>query len=193
MSKHLTSTGIAIAVVILAIGAAVASSRDDSRSTLSTDGKSEFAARLSGAEEVPPVVTDTTGKVEIEFNEDETKAEYELSVRKGIRVTQSHIHCAPKGVNGPIVVFLAGFHNRGWDVDGSWIENATVTDANVIPPPAGSTCPHVITNLRDLAAAIRAGDTYVNVHTVAHPGGEVRGQLKSEDESGDQRCRSMRS
>ena len=125
MSKHLTSTGIAIAVVILAIGAAVASSRDDSRSTLSTDGKSEFAARLSGAEEVPPVVTDTTGKVEIEFNEDETKAEYELSVRKGIRVTQSHIHCAPKGVNGPIVVFLAGFHNRGWDVDGSWTVSYT--------------------------------------------------------------------
>lgn len=141
----------------------------------------EFRARLSGAEEVPPVVTDTTGKAEIVFNEDETTAEFELEVLQGVRVTQSHIHCAPKGVNGPIVLFLAGFHNRGWDVNGSWIENATATDANVIPPPAGSTCPHVINNLRDLAVAMRQGDTYVNVHTIARPGGEVRGQLKGDD------------
>jgi hypothetical protein len=141
----------------------------------------DFRARLTGAEEVPPVVTDTTGKVEIVLNEDETKAEFELEVLQGVRVTQSHIHCAPKGVNGPVVVFLAGFHNRGWDVNGAWIENATVTDANVIPPAAGSTCPHVINNLRDLAVAMRAGDTYVNVHTVANPPGEVRGQLKADE------------
>jgi len=181
MSKHLIATAAAI---VLAIGAAAASSGDRRGSH---DDGAEFEARLSGAEEVPPVVTDTTGRVKIEFNEDETSAGYELTVRKGVRVTQSHIHCAPKGVNGPIVVFLAGFHNRGWDVDGRWIENATVTDANVIPPAAGSTCPHIITNLRELVAAIRAGDTYVNVHTVAHPGGEVRGQLKGEKEDDDQR------
>jgi hypothetical protein len=148
----------------------------------------QFEARLSGAEEVPPVVTGTTGKVEVVFNADQTKAEFELEVRKGLRVTQSHIHCAPRGVNGPVVVFLAGFHNRGWDVDGSWIENATVTDANVIPPPAGSPCPHVINNLRDLVSAMRQGDTYVNVHTVVNPAGEVRGQLRGDSEGApDQR------
>jgi len=146
--------------------------------TVAQESGQSFRARLSGTEEVPPVVTDTTGKAEIVLNADQTKAEFELEVRKGMRVTQSHIHCAPRGVNGPVVVFLAGFHNRGWDVDGSWIENATATDANVIPPPAGSPCPHVINNLRDLAAAMRAGDTYVNVHTVANPAGEVRGQLR---------------
>jgi len=145
----------------------------------------EFSARLSGSEEVPPVVTDTTGKAEIVFNADQTKLEFELSVRKGVRVTQSHIHCAPKGVNGPIVVFLAGFHNRGWDVDGRWVQNATATDANVIPPPAGSTCPVPLNNLSDLMAAIRGGNAYVNVHSVAHPGGEARGQLHGDDEDDD--------
>jgi hypothetical protein len=148
--------------------------------------KQEFKAKLSGAEENPPVTTETSGKAEIVFNADETKGDYELKVRKGVRVTQSHIHCAPKGVNGPVVVFLAGFHNRGWDVDGTWVENASFTDANVMPPAPGSTCPHVINNLRDLAVAIRAGNTYVNVHSVANPGGEVRGQLQVEhDEDED--------
>jgi CHRD domain len=140
----------------------------------------KFEARLTGAQEVPPVTTETIGKVEIRFNADETKAEFELEVRKGVRVTQAHIHCAAKGVNGPVVVFLAGFHNRGWDVDGSWVENTTVTDANVMPPSSPA-CSHVITNLRDLVQAIRVGDAYVNVHTVANPAGEVRGQLKVVD------------
>jgi hypothetical protein len=52
----------------------------------------------------------------------------------------------------------------------------------VIPPPAGSTCPQAINNRRDLAEAMRRGNTYVNVHTVAHPGGEIRGQLRQDDE-----------
>jgi len=171
--------GLAIATLLHAGSWVGADDKDNDKN------EQEFKARLSGSEEVPAVVTDTSGKAEIVFNKDETKAEYELSVRKGVRVTQSHIHCAPKGVNGPIVVFLAGFHNRGWDVDGSWIENATVTDANVIPPAAGGPCPHVINNLRDLAEAIRQGNTYANVHTVANPGGEVRGQLRAEDDDDD--------
>jgi hypothetical protein len=139
----------------------------------------KFEAELTGAEEVPPVVTETRGQADLRLNEDETKLEFELEVRDGIRVRQSHIHCAPKGVNGPVVVFLAGNHNPGWDVDGRWVDNATATDTNVIPPAAGGTCPHVINNLRDLAVAMRAGDTYVNVHTTANTGGEIRGQIEA--------------
>jgi hypothetical protein len=145
-------------------------------------GNRNFEAVLVGAEENPPVVTNTRGTSEIKFNADETKLDFELTVRKGVRVTQAHIHCAPLGVNGPIVVFLAGFHNRGWEVDGSWVEHATATDANVMPPAPGGVCPHVIDNLRDLAVAIRAGNAYVNVHTVANPSGEVRGQLHPDNE-----------
>lgn len=158
---------MALAAGLLA-GAAVQSGDHD-------EGR-EFEARLLGSEEVPPVETATTGTAELEFNRSFTKAEYELKVRKGVRVTQSHIHCAPRGANGPVIVFLAGFHAQGWDVNGSWIESATITDANVLP--AGLTCPHPITNLRELVDAIRNGEAYVNVHTVAHPPGEVRGQLR---------------
>jgi hypothetical protein len=166
---------MAMAVGLLA--GAAAQSGDDSRR--------EFEARLTGDQEVPPVVTQTSGKAELVFNRSFTKAEYELTVRRGVRVTQAHIHCAPPGVNGPIVVWLAGLHAQGWDVNGDWIENATITDANVIPP-TNPACPHPIANLRDLVEAIKAGNTYVNVHTQAHPSGEVRGQLRrSHDEHDD--------
>jgi hypothetical protein len=139
-----------------------------------------FTARLSGDQEVPPVSTTTTGKSEVVFDPEATSARFELEVRQGVRVTQAHIHCAPAGVNGPIVVFLAGFHARGWDLDGSWVENATFTDENVMPPAAGSPCPVAIADLRDLLQAAEDGHLYVNVHTVAHPGGEVRGQLRAD-------------
>ncbi len=132
-----------------------------------------FGARLTGAEEVPPVDTATTGRVIIEFNDAETQAEFQLTVRSGVRVQQAHIHCGDVGVNGPIVVFLAGFHAPGWEVDGEWVSNTTFTESNIVKTdtPCGAT-------LAALAQAVRDGKTYANVHTVANPGGEIRGQLR---------------
>ena len=131
----------------------------------------DFKARLSGAQEVPPVTTETSGSFRIDFKRDLSSAEFKLRVNDGTRVTQAHIHCGPEGTNGPVVVFLGGFHAPGWDIDGWWVGNATVTDANVVNPACGST-------LADLLSSMQAGQTYVNVHTVANPGGEVRGQLQ---------------
>jgi hypothetical protein len=137
-----------------------------------------FAALLEGDQEVPPVMTDTFGRVRIVFNEDDTAAEFMLQVRDGVGITVAHIHCAPPGVNGPTVVFLAGLNERGYNVDGifPWISGATVTDSSVIPRTA-TECPIAINNLRDLIALIRAGNAYANVHSVANPGGVIRGQL----------------
>jgi len=68
-------------------------------------GEETFRATLTGDREVPPVVTQTTGKLTIKFNEQETEGEYTLRVNDGVRVTQAHFHCAPRGVNGPIIIF----------------------------------------------------------------------------------------
>lgn len=131
-----------------------------------------FVATLSGTEEVPPVATEMGGRARIVFDEADTSAKFFLQIRNGVRVTQAHLHCAPRGENGPVVVWLAGLHDRGWDVDGlfPWISNAVVTDENITNPACGVT-------LAELVASIRAGLVYVNVHTIAYPGGEVRGQL----------------
>ncbi len=130
----------------------------------------DFAAILTGGEEVPPVATDTTGSVEIRFDKDFTEAEFELTVNDGVRVQQAHIHCGSPGVNGPIVVFLAGFHAPGWDVNGKWIDHVKFTNANIVNTACGKT-------LAELAQSMEDGNTYANVHTVAHPAGEARGQI----------------
>ncbi len=133
-----------------------------------------FKATLTGDQEVPPVATDTTGKAFFRLNKGETEIEIQLHVNDGVRITQSHIHCAPAGVNGPIVIFLAGLHAAGLDIDGKWVSNATITNTSIVNAACGVT-------LSDIAAAMRSGNTYANVHSVAHPGGEVRGQIEPTD------------
>jgi CHRD domain len=137
-----------------------------------------FLAVLTGAEEVPPVQEETRGLARIVFSEDDTAVDFQLQVRAGEGITQAHIHCAPKGTNGPIAVFLAGLNAQGYNVDAifPWVSGATLTDASVIPV-ANPACPIAINNLRDLAKAVRDGNAYVNVHSVAHPSGVIRGQL----------------
>jgi hypothetical protein len=129
-----------------------------------------FQARLTGDQEVPPVATDTTGRFEILFANDLAAGEYTLRVESGLRLQQAHLHCGPAGSNGPVIVFLAGNHASGWDVDGKWVSNATVTNANITNTACGMT-------LEAIAEAARNGNVYVNVHSVARPAGLVRGQL----------------
>ena len=92
-------------------------------------------------------------------------------------VTQSHIHCGPPGVAGPVVVFLFGFVAEGVTVNGR-LSEGTITAANVIPRPDSAACPGGIADFDDLLAKMRSGDTYVNVHTIENPPGEIRGQLR---------------
>ena len=159
---------ISILVAVLAVSIATAASGQ-----LLT-----FNAILTGSNEVPPVETDTMGRSRVVFDIQgglAAAATFRLDVFDGVRATQAHFHCAPAGTNGPIVAFLAGFHDRGWDLNGQWA-SATLTDANVLPTDDPA-CPTEINNLTDLARAAFQGNIYVNVHTIAHGGGEVRGQL----------------
>lgn len=148
---------------------------------IASDDELEFRARLRGDNEVPPVVTETRGRVKLRFDDALSAVRFRVKVRDGIRVTQAHLHCAPDGSNGPVVVFLAGFHDRGWDVDGRWIRRVKLTDDNILVGATPSdTCPDTIVTIADLFDSILAGNIYANVHTVANPGGEVRGQVEED-------------
>jgi hypothetical protein len=54
--------------------------------------------------------------------------------------------------------------------DGVYVEG-TITTSNLVGPLAGQP-------LSALLDAMRAGNTYVNVHSSAHAGGEIRGQIR---------------
>ena len=85
-------------------------------------------------------------------------------------VVQAHIHLAFAGANGPVVAFLYGPVTPSGTTNGVLAEG-TITEADLLGPLAGA-------ELGDLIAAMEAGHTYVNVHTLANPGGEIRGQIR---------------
>jgi hypothetical protein len=139
----------------------------------SANASQNFNAQPYGGGEVPPNDSRGRGSAVFHLSDDGTTLHYKLIVANIDHVTQSHIHLAPAGVNGPVVVFLFGFVAGGVTENGVLAEG-DITAANLIARPAigfGATMP-------ELVAAMRSGGAYVNVHTVALPGGEIRDQVK---------------
>lgn len=125
-----------------------------------------FIAHLVGDQETPPNDSLAQGEVILHLNADGTIS-YKLIVANINNVFMAHIHVAPRGVPGPIKQWL-------YPVSG--------------PPPQllpgrtdGTLAEGTFTPTPTLLAAIESGDAYVNVHTLLHPGGEIRGQLRAQD------------
>jgi hypothetical protein len=131
-------------------------------------GNRNFRTHLSGDEEVPPVETNAQGQATFQLNEAGDALEYRLIVANIDDVVAAHIHCAPAGANGPVGVTLFG---GGPTSDPGVLAEATITE-----PDEENGCGW--SDLDDVVEAMRSGDTYVNVHTVAHPPGEIRGQIR---------------
>ena len=150
--------------------------------TAAADNNRNFVAHLSGDEEVPSVATLAQGQAIFHLSKDGNELEYRLIVANIENVVASHIHVGATGVNGPVVAFLFGSVPPGGGRSDGVIATGTITAANLVGPLAGHP-------LSDLIAAMRAGNTYVNVHTndgVAptntgpgdFPAGEIRGQIR---------------
>ena len=143
---------------------------------------------LTGYEEVPSVSTGASGEFNARIRKDST-IDWELSYSdlEGA-VQQAHIHLGQAGVNGGITVFLCT--NLGNGPAGTQpcpappaTIRGTIATADVspnIPATAGARTQGLNTGEMDeLVAAMRAGATYVNVHTTTWPGGEVRSQIEN--------------
>jgi hypothetical protein len=106
---------------------------------------------LTGAQEVPANTSTASGTNNIVIGADKSVTG---SVQvTGMTPTMAHIHEAAKGANGPVIV---PFTKTG-DMTFAPAPGARLTDAQY--------------------ASYKAGKLYINVHSAAYPGGEVRLQL----------------
>jgi CHRD domain len=94
-----------------------------------TEQTEPFSAMLSGGEEVPPVDTAATGVASFTL-EGEQSIKYDVKVTGMDRVTAAHIHNAPKGENGEVVVTLFKADSPTGQISGS-LANGTITDSNL--------------------------------------------------------------
>jgi CHRD domain len=140
---------------------------------------------LTGYEEVPALSTPGEGEFRATISRSRDEIRYELSFRNTESdVTQAHIHFENATNNGPIVVFLCTNLGNGpagtqaCPAGGGTIRG-TIRPENV---GAGAAAAGIAAGEFDeLVRAIRAGATYVNVHSVNRPGGEIRAQLDGDD------------
>ncbi|PGW34300.1 CHRD domain-containing protein [Bacillus thuringiensis] len=130
-----------------------------------------FFSKLCGVEEVPAVETTARGKAYFVLSQDNSSLEFKLSLYELNQITMGHLHLGKKGTNGPVVVFLFGPIEKPISIEYA-IFTGEITQVDLVGLLAGH-------SLRDLVNEINAENIYVNVHTVQHPSGEIRGQLSS--------------
>jgi hypothetical protein len=140
------------------------------------DERQHFKARLHGFQEVPAISSTGRGEWTARIRGDAVDWELSYEGLEGTITTASHIHLGQKDVNGGVSVFFCGGGGQPACTNPSGSFSGTFTAADVGGPVAQGIAPGEIA---ELIRAIRAGKTYANVHTNKHPGGEIRGQVRS--------------
>ena len=121
-----------------------------------------YKASLDGKSEVPPTTSSGTGTATVTYDPATKTVTWEGTF-SGLSgpATAAHIHGpAEAGKNAGVIVPLS---QAGTPFTSPFKGSATLPDDKAAA----------------LTAALSSGQAYVNVHTAANPGGEVRGQLKS--------------
>ncbi|MDZ7607716.1 MAG: CHRD domain-containing protein [Cyclobacteriaceae bacterium] len=152
----------------------IAPTPGDELSKASGNGPLNFTAHLTGDQEVPPATTNATGQVKFQVSKDRQSVSFKLIVANLEDVRMAHIHIAPAGVNGPVVVWLYPEAPPMLLIPGTTngiLAQRSFNNSNLTGPLVGM-------EISDLVAALKSGNAYVNVHTNAYPGGEIRGQIK---------------
>ena len=128
-----------------------------------------FRAHLNTAEEVPEPDVDSNpqGQAIFKFAKDGSALSYKLIVANIEDVVAAHIHCAPRGVTGPVGVTLFS--------GGPTSDSGILAQSEVTAPDPGNSCQWM--DLGDVHDAMLSGNAYVNVHTLANLPGEIRGQI----------------
>ena len=114
----------------------------------------QFHATLNGSSEVPPVQVPATGSLEAKLDPQTHELTYTLTYQNlSAPPTAAHFHGpADPGQNAGVAVG--------------------------IQPPFTSPAAGTAKLSGEQESQLQGGKWYVNVHTQAHPGGEIRGQVQ---------------
>ena len=124
--------------------------------SIAADGGRPFTVSLTGAEEAPgPGDPDGSGTASITLNPGQEEVCWEIHVSNiALPATGAHIHLAPAGSPGPVVVPLSAPDATGHSAGCRTVAQDLIK--NIMKNPQ---------------------DYYINVHSTEHPAGAVRGQL----------------
>jgi hypothetical protein len=133
-----------------------------------------FVAQLTGAQEVPALKTKATGNATFVVSPDGKTISYEVKVNNIIDITMAHIHLAAAGKNGPVAVWLYPVTGPPPALKpGTYsgiLADGKITAKSLVGPLKGNP-------LSALIKDMETGKSFVNVHTMQHPAGEIRGQI----------------
>jgi hypothetical protein len=130
-------------------------------------GTVNYAAELRGANEVPPNASTAFGSSFLTLDTINNNLTWEVNTSGIVSPLLSHIHGGAAGTNGNVLINFA----TGPAQIPNGRTNGTISVAGLSA-----------SDLTALASASTASGYYVNVHSSAFPGGEIRGQLAAANE-----------
>lgn len=145
-------------------GLALASCGDN---TISIPQRERYVVALTGLNERPNPVTATSSGSAIVTVLSPDSIEWSVYVAGMDSITAGHFHAADANSAGPVMYFVFGGPTTGRGITGnlnSGVATRTSTFSSVF-------------TFDSLLTRIRAGTTYLNVHTRRNGGGEIRGQV----------------
>jgi hypothetical protein len=139
----------------------------------------QFRASINGFNETPTLFSSGSGTFTATLSADETSLTYTLTYSGLTGASAAHIHLGARAIAGGVSAFLCGGGGKPACPASSGTVTGTIIAANIIGPASQGLA---VGNFAGLIASMRAGATYVNIHTPAYPVGEIRGQITSSEE-----------
>lgn len=133
------------------------------RGRISVLGDVVFSTSLSGESAIPPVETDASGDASFLYDSEAGVIEFQLNLDALQGLTAVHIHQGARDENGPFLALLFGASSP---VNSPIEANGTITENDLLDAA-----------LAELVYLMLTGETYVDAHTSAIQGSEVRGQI----------------
>jgi CHRD domain len=132
---------------------------------------SEMTAKLTGGDEAPNTVNSGAfGTATIKVDQGSGDITYTIRVwNLPTGVIAAHFHVGAEKTPGPVIINIAVPTN----VSNDFTMTGTVNVADFVARPDQG-----IRSENDALQAILGENTYINVHSQANPGGEIRGQVK---------------